>query len=73
MSISVQRPRVPPSLIERDFDLPFGYQATSVWRRPDQPFEVRWSPDQPRVRKSRPFLGAYQAARREFFQDVADG
>ena len=76
MSISVQRLRVPPSLIERSFDLPLGYRATFVWRRPDEPFEVRLSPEQPRIRKPRPqrkFLTAYQAARREFFQDVADG
>ena len=73
MSISVQRPRVTPSLIERALDRAFGYRATFVWRRPDEPFEVRWSPDQPRIRKPRPqrkFLAAYQAARREFFEEV---
>ena len=62
------------SLIERSFDLPFGYRATFIWRSPDEPTEVRWSPDQPRIRKPRPqrkFLSAYQAARREFFEDVA--
>ena len=61
------------SLIERSFDLPFGHRATFVWRRPDEPFEVRWWPDQPRIRKPRPqrkFLAAYQAARREFFEEV---
>jgi hypothetical protein len=60
-------------LIERSFDLPFGYRAT-FRRCPDEPFEVRWSPDQPRIRKPRPqrkFLAAYQAARREFLEDVA--
>ena len=36
-------PRVSPSLLERSFDLPFGYRATFIWRRPDEPFEVRWS------------------------------
>jgi hypothetical protein len=74
MSISVRRPRVPRSLIERAFDLPFGYRATFIWRRPDEPIEVHWSPDQPRIRQPRPqrkFLAAYQAARREFFGDVA--
>jgi hypothetical protein len=74
MSISVQRPRVPPSLIERGFDLPFGYHATFMWRGPDEPYEVRWSPDLPRIPKPRPqrkFLAAYQAARREFFEEVA--
>jgi hypothetical protein len=74
MSISAQRLRVPPSLIERSFDLPFGYRATFVWGRPEEPFEVRWSPYQPRIRKPRPyrkFLAAYQAARREFLKDVA--
>jgi hypothetical protein len=66
MSFSVQRLRVPPSLIERSFDLPFDYRATFIWRRPDEPFEVRWSPDQPRFRKWRPqrkFVTACQAAR----------
>jgi hypothetical protein len=61
------------SLIERSFDLLFGYRATFIWRRPDEPFEVRWSPDQPRIRKPRPhrkFLAAYQAARREFFKEL---
>jgi hypothetical protein len=62
------------SVIERAFDLPFGYCATFIWRRVDEPFEVHWSPDQPRIRKprsQRKFLAAYQAARREFFEDVA--
>jgi hypothetical protein len=61
------------TLIERAFDLPFGYRATFIWRRPDEPFEVRWSPYQPRIRKPRPqrkFLAAYQAARRVFFEEV---
>jgi hypothetical protein len=61
------------SVIERSFDLPFGYWATFIWRRSDEPFEVRWSPEQPRIRKPRPrakFLAAYQAARREFFEDL---
>src|SRR5262245_52173795 len=73
MSISVQRACVCPSLIQRSFDLPFGYRATFIWRHPDEPFEVRWSPDLPSIRKPRPqrkFLAAYQAARREFFEEV---
>ena len=62
------------SLIERNFDLPFGYRATFIWRRPYGPLEVCWSPDQPCIRKTRPqrkFLAAYQAARREFFEELA--
>jgi hypothetical protein len=62
------------SLIDRSFDLPFGYRATFMWRGADEPIEVHWSPDQPRIRKLRPrrkSLSAYQAARREFFEDVA--
>src|SRR5262245_57325041 len=71
-------PRLDPNytawngLIECSFDLPFGYRATFVWR-PDEPFEVRWSPDQPRTWKPRPrrkILAAYQPARREFFEEV---
>jgi hypothetical protein len=61
------------SLIERSFDPPFGYCATFIWVRPDQPIEVRWSPDLPRIRnprQQRTFLAAYQAARREFFEEV---
>jgi len=61
------------SLIERSFDLPFGYRATFIWRHPSEPFEVCWLPDLPRIRKPRPrrkFLVAYQAARREFFEEV---
>jgi hypothetical protein len=58
------------SLIERSFDLPFGYRATFIWRRPDAPFEVRWSPDQPRIRKPRPQRKFLAAARREFFEEV---
>ena len=62
------------SLIERNFDLPFGYRATFIWRRPYGPLEVCWSPDQPFIRRPRPrrkFLEAYQAARREFLEELA--
>jgi hypothetical protein len=62
------------SLIERAFDLPFGYRATFIWRHPDLPFEVRWSPDRPRIGKPRPqrkFLAAYQVARCSFLEEVA--
>jgi hypothetical protein len=62
------------SVIKHAFDLPFGYRATFIWGRPDWLIEVRWSPDLPRIRKPRPqrrFLAAYQAARREFFEEVA--
>jgi hypothetical protein len=61
-------------LIERAFDLPFGYRATFIWSQPDGPIEVHWSPHLPCIRKPRPqrkFLAAYQAFRREFFEDVA--
>jgi hypothetical protein len=61
------------NLIERSFDLPLGYRATFIWRRPDELFEICWSPEQPRIQKSRQqrrFLAAYQAARREFFEQV---
>jgi hypothetical protein len=59
--------------IERAFDLPFGYCATFIWRRRDELIEVHWLPDLPRIRnprQQRTFLAAYQAARREFFEEV---
>jgi hypothetical protein len=36
--------------------------------------QVEWSPDAPRIERSRPrrkFIKAYQAARRDFFEEVA--
>src|SRR5215208_3860522 len=62
------------NLIERCFDLPLGYRATFTWRCPFGPLEVCWSPNQPSIRRPRPrrkFLEAYQAARREFFKELA--
>ena len=62
------------SVIERAFDLPFGYRAAFIWSRPDGPIEVHWSPHLPSIRKPRPqrkFLAVYQAFRREFFEEVA--
>jgi len=41
---------------------------------PDKPFEVRWLPDVPRIRKARQWrrlFEAYQVARRNFLQEVA--
>jgi hypothetical protein len=61
-------------VIERAFDLPFGYCATFVWRGRDEPIEVHWSPDMPLIRKPRPqrkFLAAYDPARREFSEDIS--
>jgi hypothetical protein len=61
-------------LIERNFDLPFGYRATFTWHHPYGPLKVCWTPDQPRIRKPRPrrrFLGAYCNARREFLEEIA--
>ena len=61
------------SLIERAFDLPFGYRAIFTWRGPDEPIEDHWSPELPSIRKPRPrrkFLAAYEAVRREFFEEV---
>src|SRR5262249_15963006 len=62
------------SLIERGFDLPFGYRPTFIWPRPPWPLDVRRAPDHPRIGKPRPqreFRAAYQAARRKFFEEVA--
>lgn len=61
-----------PSL-ERSFSLPHGYCVTFC-SAPGQPFEARWSPDVPKIRKARhrqKFLEAYQVARRVFLQEVA--
>jgi hypothetical protein len=62
------------SVIEHAFDLPLGYCATFIWRGPDEPIEVHWSPDLPQIRKSRlqrKLLAAYETARRDFFENVA--
>ena len=40
-------------VIERAFDLPFGYCATFIWRGSDEPIEVHWLPDLPHIRKPR--------------------
>jgi hypothetical protein len=60
--------------IARAFDLRLGYRATFTWCCPCGPLEVCWSPNQPSIRRPRPrrkFLEAYQAARREFFKELA--
>jgi hypothetical protein len=57
--------------LERQFVLPFGYEATFVW---NAGLEVHWKPDTPRILKRRArnkLFGAYRAARREFFEEVA--
>jgi hypothetical protein len=61
-------------LIERNFELPFGYRATFIWHHPYGPLKVCWMPDQPRILKPRArrrFLGAYCNARREFLEKIA--
>jgi hypothetical protein len=63
--------RSAPYLKESSHDV---YKRCRAARRRAEPYEVSWSPDQPRIRKPRPqrkFLAAYQAARREFFEEVA--
>jgi hypothetical protein len=64
--------------IKRTFALPFGYRATFAWSLTSagsvDAVAVEWRPTMPRIRKSRPrrkFIAAYQAARREFFTEVA--
>ncbi len=57
--------------IKRTTALPLGYSATFVW---DGTLSIEWSPDVPRIRSPRhwrKFFAAYQAARRDFFKDVA--
>jgi|EndMetStandDraft_5_1072996.scaffolds.fasta_scaffold95895_4 hypothetical protein len=59
--------------LERDYSLPHGYSVTFS-SNPGRPFEARWSPDVPRIRKPRQqhkFMEAYRAARREFLNEVA--
>ena len=56
----------------RLFALPHGYTAKFHWQ--DGHLEIEWSPAFPRIRKHRAwrkFVAAYQAARREFYTDVA--
>jgi hypothetical protein len=60
-------------MMQRSFDLPFGYQATFQWK-PESGFKVRWEPDRPLIRQTRAqrkFFEAYQAARRSFLEDIA--
>jgi hypothetical protein len=57
----------------RTYSLPHGY-SVEFGHSSSTPFEVRWSPDVPRIRKpgqQRKFFAAYQAARREFLEEVA--
>jgi hypothetical protein len=59
--------------LERAYSLPHGYSVTFS-SNPGQPFEARWSPDVPTIRKARQrqkFLEAYRAVRREFLNEVA--
>jgi hypothetical protein len=60
------------SAIIRSYRLPFGFKATFRWR--DGHLGIEWSPRVPRITKPRPWrklFSAYQAARRNFFHDVA--
>src|SRR5262249_34092565 len=61
------------SQITRSFALPQSYRVTFRWKPPNE-FEVGWSPDPRRMRKARAWrklFAAYQAARREFLEEVA--
>jgi hypothetical protein len=58
---------------ERTYPLPHGYRVTFCCDR-GQPFEAKWSPDVPQIRKARQqtkFMEAYRAVRREFLNEVA--
>jgi hypothetical protein len=61
-------------LIERNFDLPFGYRVTFTYHHHFGRLNVCWTPDQPRVHKPHPrrrFIGAYCNAKREFLEEIA--
>jgi len=61
------------SEITRSFALPQSYRVTFRWKPPNE-FEIGWSPDPRRMRKARAWqklFAAYQAARREFLEEVA--
>jgi hypothetical protein len=58
--------------LKRTYPLPFGFAATFAWN--DGHLVVEWNPDEPRIRKPRAwrkFFGAYKAARRDFYTDLA--
>jgi hypothetical protein len=60
------------SQLKRTYPLPFGFTATFVWN--DGHLVVEWQPNEPRIRKARAwrkFFGAYKAARRNFYTDIA--
>jgi hypothetical protein len=58
---------------ERSYALPHGYSVTFSFAH-GQPFEARWTPAPPQIRKAREqrkFFEAYRAARREFLEEIA--
>lgn len=56
----------------RRYSLPFGFTAMFSWR--DAHLQIDWTPHFPRIIKRRAwkkFVAQYQAARRDFYTDVA--
>jgi len=59
--------------LERSYALPHGYSVTFCCA-PGHPFEAKWLPAVPTIRKARQqrkFFDAYRAVRRQFLQEVA--
>jgi hypothetical protein len=57
----------------RSYALPFGFSAEFSYT-PGGPLVVAWSPDIPRIRKTRPFkkfFAEYTAARNDFLREIA--
>lgn len=58
--------------ISRTYELPYGFTATFQWSGAH--LQTDWEPHFPRIAKRRAwrkFVAAYQAARRDFCQDIA--
>jgi hypothetical protein len=72
-TVNDQAEQVEAKTIRHTAKLPFGYEATFIWR--DGDLNVQWAPEAPRIESSRraqrKFREAYNAARRSFYRDVA--
>jgi predicted transcriptional regulator of viral defense system len=63
-----------PDTIARTLALPMGFKVTFKFTPTTHDLQVEWEPAVPSIsspRHRRKFIESYQAARREFFADVA--